>query len=106
VDEVFSRYFADRGLQKEAVARHWHECAGRLRLPAQLLRPSDSFDQELKSLRWLDPFDDRKDDLAQYALGEANKRQRTLDLESVRTLGDLIAALVRLDESASDRSPV
>jgi hypothetical protein len=106
VDEVFSRYFADRGFEKEAVMRHWHACADRLRLPAQLLRPSDRFDQELKSLRWLDPFDDRKDDLARYALGEAKKHQGTLDLESVRTLGDLVVALVRLDEEASGRSAV
>jgi hypothetical protein len=106
VRELYSRYFAGRGLEEEAVGRHWRECAARLGLSPELLRPSDTFDQELKSLQWLDPFDDRKDDLAKYALGEARKCRTTLDLDSMHTLDDLVAALARLEGSAADRSPV
>jgi hypothetical protein len=97
-EDIFARYYAGRSQsQKEAFARYWQECARQLRLPAQLLRPGDRFDRELGSLRALDPFSDRKEDLAQYALDEARRRNRSWDLGRVETFGDLVEGLARLD---------
>jgi hypothetical protein len=51
LDEIYSTFYADSALDKEAVARSLREIADKLQIPVGKLRPSDSFTDELSPNR-------------------------------------------------------
>ncbi len=94
--EIYARYFHDSGLQEAIVVRVWHEAAKVLALPAEKLRPTDCFDQELRPLSEWHFYDDHVDHLFAWATKLAKQRDATISLAEVRTLGDFVILMSKL----------
>lgn len=100
-DEVYSLTFEPVGIPKEIAGELWFEVAKTLQIPATNLRPTDSFDSELKyHLAWL-PFVDLNDEFY-WAAVERLKRLHADNgvFENAKTLGDYIIAFGRIEASA------
>ena len=92
-EEIFARYYVDSGLDERVVVHLWNDCAAKLKVPAEKLRPTDRFDQELAAADSWSSLADPREDLASYALSRAKKLGTTVDLKSPKTLNDLIRQL-------------
>ena len=98
---LYEQYFQNSGLPQEVVIRLWQSAAQTLELPAELLRPTDRFDREL---RWMEEWhihDDYNERLAAWAEGEAKKYGVKIDLMPVQTLGELITLMARLETGST-----
>lgn len=102
-EEIFARYYVDSGIGKDVVMRLWTDCARALKVPAEKLRPTDRFEDELSASDFWASLDDPKDDLAEYAMALAKRRGTTLDLKATKTFDDLIRALARIEGEAPRR---
>lgn len=97
VEEIFSRYYGDSGLAQSVVMRLWNECAAKLKVPAEKLRPSDRFEHEFAASDFWASLDDPREDLARYAMALAKKHGATLDLKGTKTLDELIRQLAAVE---------
>jgi hypothetical protein len=95
-EEIFSTYYKEDGLRSEVFVRLWQEIATLLALPAEKLRPTDRFDQELKPLDHWQFYDDHLEHLLVWVTQYADKRGVKLNVKEFRILDDLVKALVRL----------
>jgi hypothetical protein len=100
-EEVFARYYADSGLDERVVVQLWSDCAAKLKVPAEKLRPTDRFEHELAVADFWSSLDDLREDLADYALSRAKKLGATIDLKSPKTLDDLIRQLALIETRTS-----
>jgi len=98
-EELYARYYASSGLSKDVVMRLWSECARTLKIPAERLRPTDRFDAELSPSDFWSSLDDAREDLTKYAITAAKRRGAALDLETIKTLDDLIRQLAHIDQA-------
>lgn len=96
-EEICRQYFDPAGLRQEVLVRQWREAANNLELPAELLRPTDRFDTELKPLAGWPLYDDQIEDLFAWATRRAKALGTTIDLTGVQTLGDFVTLLARLE---------
>lgn len=96
-EEIYRQYFDAAGLRQEVLVRQWREAASSLELPAELLRPTDRFDTELKPLSGWPLYDDQIEDLFAWATRRAKALGTTIDLTGVQTLGDFVTLLARLE---------
>ena len=94
---LYEQYFQNSGLPQEVVIRLWQSAAQALKLPAELLRPTDRFDRELQPMAEWHIHDDHNERLAAWAEGEAKKHGTKIDLMPVQTLGELITLIARLE---------
>jgi hypothetical protein len=96
-EEIFARYYADSGLDMNVVVRLWNECAAKLKLPPEKLRPSDRFDRELAASDFWASLDDPREELARYATAHAKLFGMTIDLKGTKTLDELIRQLATVE---------
>lgn len=96
-EEIYRQYFDDAGLRQEVLVRQWRVAASSLELPAELLRPTDRFDTELKPLTGWPLYDDQIEDLFAWATRRAKVLGGAIDLTGVQTLGDFVTLLTRLE---------
>lgn len=96
-EEIYAQYFDAAGLQQEVLVRQWREAASSLELPAELLRPTDRFDTELKPLAGWPLYDDQIEDLFAWATRRAKALGTAIDLTGVQTLGDFVTLLTQLE---------
>jgi hypothetical protein len=94
---LYEQYFQKSGLPPEVVIQLWQAAAQALKLPAELLRPTDRFDRELRPMAEWHIHDDHNEQLAAWAEGVAMKHGAKVDLMAVQTLGDLITLMARLE---------
>jgi hypothetical protein len=92
LDEIFDRYFASCGVERNEFKKIIVEVANVLHVPAGKLRPTDSFNKELKPA---DVFDWDNDDLVSLFYQRMWKRtgKKTKELPQMNTLGDYIKAM-------------
>lgn len=91
--DIYAQYFAQSGFREDLIIRLWIECAAKLRRPAAKLRPTDRFDHELAAPDFWHSLDDTREDLAKFAVSQSSKWSGALDLENLKTLGDVIHSL-------------
>ena len=94
---LYEQFFHDSGLPQEVVLQLWQAAAQTLKLPAELLRPTDRFDRELQPMAEWHIHDDYNERLAAWAEGEAKQHGMKMDLMPIQTLGELITLLARLE---------
>jgi len=94
--EIFSAYYKEDGLREAVFVRLWQEIAALLALPAERLRPTDRFDQELKPLDHWQFYDDELEHLLIWINRYADGRGVKLNIQEFRTLDDVVRALARL----------
>jgi hypothetical protein len=99
-EEIYARYYAGSGLDERVAVRLWSECAAKLKVLDGKLRPTDRFEHELAAAGFWSSLDDPREDLADYARVRAKKHGTTIDLESPKTLDDLIRQLARIEARA------
>lgn len=92
-DQIFSRYYKDSGLREEFVVLVWGDIAKILALPAEKLRPTDKFNEELKPLAGWHFYDDHLEDLLTWADKYARKRGAIVNPAEFKTLDDLVRRL-------------
>jgi hypothetical protein len=51
MEQIFERFYKDRGVPKDLVLELWNEAAEALSVPGGKLRPTDRFDKELGPVR-------------------------------------------------------
>ena len=95
-EEIFSTYYKEDGLRDEVFVRLWQEIAALLALPAEKLRPTDRFDQELKPLDHWQFYDNDLEHLLVWVNRYADERGVKLNVQAFRTLDDVVRALARL----------
>ena len=88
-DEIY-RHFADTGFPQALVLELWREVARTLHLPAERLRPTDRFGQELGGY-WI--TSDDLDALGQVASERARRHGGTLNLAEIKTLDEYVRRL-------------
>jgi hypothetical protein len=89
--------FFPSALPKQVVLGLWNECADKLRIPASQLRPTDRFKQELAVANFWASLDDPRDDLAHFVRKFVKERSAGIDLANVKTVGQLVDQLARLE---------
>lgn len=94
-DEEIYRHFADVGLPQPLVLELWREVAHALHLPADKLRPSDRFGQELGGY-WI--TSDDLDALGQVAAARARRQGATLSLAEIKTLDEYVRRLAAVGQ--------
>jgi len=97
VGEIFARYYVNSGLDERVVVQLWNDCAAKLKVPAEKLRPTDRFAHELAAADIWSSLADPREDLADYALARAKKLGATIDLKAPKTLDDLIHQLALIE---------
>ncbi len=95
-EAIFSRYYKEDGLRDEVFIRLWQEIAALLALPAEKLRPTDRFDQELKPLDHWEFYDDHLDHLFAWVSRYADQRGAKINLQEFTTLDNVVRYLARL----------
>ena len=101
VEEIVARHYADSGLDKQLVERLWKECAAKLKVQPERLRPSDRFEHELAASDFWASLDDPREDLARYAIAHAKRAGSSIDLKAVKTLDGLIRQLAATETQRS-----
>jgi hypothetical protein len=96
-DEIFARYYSDSGIEKSVVLRLWGECAAKLKIQPEKLRPTDRFEQELAASDFWASLDDPREDLARYAMAHAKRFGATIDLKRTKTVDELIRHLAEVE---------
>lgn len=96
-EQIFSRFYEEKGLRKEAVISIWREIANILALPAEKLRPTDKFNDELKPLAEWHFYDDHLEHLLVWASKYARKRGAEIDLREFKTVDDLVRRLSEIE---------
>jgi hypothetical protein len=96
-EDIFATYYGDSGLDKDVVVRLWNECAAKLRIPPEKLRPTDRFEHELGASDFWASLDDTREDLARYAMAHAKRFGGTIDLKGTKTLDELIRQLAAVE---------
>lgn len=87
---IYSRFYLASGIEKASVQELWHEVANTLKIPAELLRPTDRFGKEIGvSLITSEELDY----LGELALKRAKADGRSIDLKSIRSVDDYVRAL-------------
>jgi hypothetical protein len=102
-EELYERFYAQSGLDKDVVVRLWRDCASVLKLPAEKLRPTDRFEHEFAATDVFAALDDRREDLARYAMRRAKMFRTDLDLKHTKTLDELIRQLAAVETSGAVR---
>lgn len=97
VEEIVVRYYGDSGLDKGSVVRLWRECAAKLKIEPERLRPTDQFEHELAAADFWAGLDDPREDLARYAMAHAKRFGATIELKGTKTLDELIRQLVAVE---------
>lgn len=89
LDEIYSEFFADKGLPKELVCELWKEVSLPLHVAPGKLRPSDRFDQELAAPKGWE-FDD---DIVEVQWAAERRLQQSgtqADLSQIKTVADYV----------------
>jgi hypothetical protein len=100
-EDIFARYYGDSGLNKDVIVRLWNECAAKLRIPPEKLRPTDRFEHELAVSDFWASLDDPREDLARYAISQAKRFGVVIDLKGTKTLDELIRQLATVEAKRS-----
>lgn len=100
-EEIFTRYYGDSGFERSVIVRLWDECAAKLKVPSEKLRPADRFEQELAASDFWASLDDPREDLARYAMAHANRFGVTIDLKGMKTVDQLIRQLAAVEAQRS-----
>lgn len=90
-DEIFERYYFDRGLEKKAVLEIWHEIADTLGLPAAQLRPTDRFGQDIGAYLLTS---EAIDALSTLALKRCKRQGLALNLSTIKTVDEYVVTMV------------
>lgn len=99
IKEIFAKHYSDSNLPWDSFERYWREIASILGESAEVLRPSDRFDKELKPRT---PLDESNDDLVRFVLKELGTTVQA-DLKETETLDSLIKLLcLRKPNKAED----
>lgn len=96
-EEIFVRYYGDSGLEKSVVGRLWNECAAKLKIPPEKLRPTDRFEHELAASDFWASLDDPREDLTRYATAHAKRFGVMLDFKGTKTLDEMIRQLAAVE---------
>lgn len=89
--EIYSEYYASSGVSQREFAELWHEVAGALAVPPELLRPGDQFGKDVGS-SWI--VSDELDELARIGRARAKRLGLHVDLSRVKTVDDYIRLFV------------
>lgn len=89
-DSFYERYYSTAGLRKEVVIQMRHEIETALRIPAQMLLPTDRFSTELSVVQGWEYTDDGPDEL--YLLNRDRERRLGvhIPLTTLQTVDDYI----------------
>ena len=97
LDEIYSRFFSDYGLDKADVFKHWTTVAEILSLDPGRLRPEDRLRHELGPVPG-DEFDDDLDFVWYHFHFLADDASIDLNAANVQTLEDLVVLFSRKEE--------
>lgn len=89
VTEIFATHYSGSNIPWNSFERYWKQVASILGEPAEMLRPSDRFDNELRPRT---PLDESNDDLVRFVVKELGTSIRT-DIDRTETLDSLIRLL-------------
>lgn len=89
-DEIYHEYFYKSNMSKQEVEELWIEAAKALKISPNKLRPSDSFDAELKYYIPLFPFIDLNDDFYFIAIRRLKEKNKLVDAKNINTLAEYI----------------
>ena len=92
--EILRQHYGRDLIEIDAAVSIWHECAQRLRVPADRLRLSDRFDFELAPADFIAGLRDPRDDLARFVSSYAKEHNVLVDLQKPSTLDELIKPLL------------
>jgi hypothetical protein len=95
-EDIFSTYYKESVVRDEMFIRLWTEIAALLALPAEKLRPTDRFDQELKPLDHWEFYDDHLEHLFAWVSRYADQHGAKINLQEFTTLDDVVRYLARL----------
>jgi len=89
-NSFYERYYGASGLRKEIVVSMRHEIETALRIPAQMLLPTDRFSTELSVVRGWEYTDDGPDEL--YLLNRDREKRLgvQIPLAELKTVDDYI----------------
>jgi hypothetical protein len=91
-DDFFVKYYAASGLPRDTVIRIRRLVADELEVPVGRLRPTDRFDQELRTAEGWEEWDDGIEALRQLLAPGNSGQWQAVDWGKIRTLDDLIRA--------------
>jgi hypothetical protein len=92
VDEIYARFFANSGIDKELFIRNWEASARCLRLNPELLRPDDRLSDLDIGEAMLPSILDDLEDMFRSACKERNLDRKNYDPQ---TLGELVTIISR-----------
>lgn len=104
-DIIYERYFKEKNIPREKVEELWFEAAKAFELPANKLRPEDSFEKELSyCLNWY-PFMDLNDEFncVAYNRIKENKIDK-YKAENIKTFGDYINLFAEPDGTIKQKN--
>ena len=96
-EELFAAYYADSRLDKNVFVRLWNDCAAKLKIAPEKLRPTDSFKDALAVRDFWASLADPREDLVRYATQPAKNFGATIDLKGIKTLDELIRQLAAIE---------
>ena len=99
-DEFYNAFYSNSGLSAAVVCRLLNEVAEATGLPSHKLRPSDRFDRELAPVRGSE-FGDGLALLTAQVEQRLKTAHLTADTSSIKTLGDFIERMGRIDPGQS-----
>lgn len=90
-EEIYNEYFQGTNISRSDAEALWLEAANALKIPPGKIRPTDSFDKELKYYIPLFPMIDLNDDF--FHVTVIHEREKKIDhsiLDRMKTLGEYI----------------
>lgn len=94
IDAIFEQYYSRSAIDRDDFTYLWHEISSELGLDETLLRPTDSFNIELRAEPGTELLDEIQD-LTAYVRAEASIRGLVIDVFQLHNLNDVIMFLVR-----------
>ena len=88
-EEIYNKYFSDKGIPKDAMIRLWDELADCIELPKGKLRPMDRFDRELAPEKGFE-YDDPINGVFYLMKKKSQKYGLKLEYEKLETIADYI----------------
>jgi hypothetical protein len=92
-------HFANGGFEKDRIVRLWNDCADRLKVSPDRLRPTDRFDHEMRARDFWASLDDPKDNLARHVISRAKQLGTTIELDDVTTVAELVLRLAAIEQT-------
>ena len=97
VNDIFTEYYRDSGLEFHDFSEVWSLIAFHLGIAPERLRPTDRFDYELRPEEGTELLDELED-LTVFVRVEADRRGKSLDVQQVKSIDDVLKLLVRVSK--------